>query len=545
MKFACDKCKTRYSIGEERVRGKILKIRCKNCANVITVREGMAGDDIGAAPSAAHGDHRSRPTTAGPLTSSAGSGAGAAAGPRSPQAPAPPQEEWYVSLDGVQAGPMLLAEARRWVASKPHDADLHCWNEGFEDWLPVAQVSQLRDARPRFASSPAPPPLPEKPLFASTLASIQNESSGRTRTSGQSASPSSLAPAPTPMAAKPTNLGARPASPSSAQPSRGTAAPAAPGAGTSSPPRNAFDLGGLTGALPALPAATEPAPITVKSVLEDDDDMSIGEVSRVVKLADLVPKTRPKASTGTTGTQPRIGMSTGSAARISSPRVLPSDLGMNVNPAYVSAITAPSPDESFVARSFAERHRRGMLALIAVSAALVLGLIVAVGFVVSNNSGEIGGGLGGMKQIDTSRPEDIVRRQVALATPGSASTTPHHPKPRPTGKQHSNAFTQAAEDPKGNSLSASEIEDMAAKQGEGTKRCYMRAQKGAMGFEIGDIKKISVTLTVGKDGVVSGVQLSSHGTTSFGQCLIARIKGWRFRESPSGGTYRISLAFSS
>ena len=41
MKFLCDRCKTRYSIGDDRVRGKILKIRCKNCANVITVREGM------------------------------------------------------------------------------------------------------------------------------------------------------------------------------------------------------------------------------------------------------------------------------------------------------------------------------------------------------------------------------------------------------------------------------------------------------------------------------------------------------------------------
>ncbi|HET9621520.1 MAG TPA: zinc-ribbon domain-containing protein, partial [Kofleriaceae bacterium] len=41
MKFLCDRCNTRYSIGDERVRGKILKIRCKHCSNVITVREGM------------------------------------------------------------------------------------------------------------------------------------------------------------------------------------------------------------------------------------------------------------------------------------------------------------------------------------------------------------------------------------------------------------------------------------------------------------------------------------------------------------------------
>jgi predicted Zn finger-like uncharacterized protein len=40
MKFHCDRCKTRYSIADERVRGKILKIRCKNCSAVITVKEG-------------------------------------------------------------------------------------------------------------------------------------------------------------------------------------------------------------------------------------------------------------------------------------------------------------------------------------------------------------------------------------------------------------------------------------------------------------------------------------------------------------------------
>src|ERR1043166_678517 len=44
VKFLCDRCKTQYSIGDDRVRGKILKIRCKNCGNVITVREGMSSE---------------------------------------------------------------------------------------------------------------------------------------------------------------------------------------------------------------------------------------------------------------------------------------------------------------------------------------------------------------------------------------------------------------------------------------------------------------------------------------------------------------------
>jgi predicted Zn finger-like uncharacterized protein len=39
MKFVCDKCRTKYTIADEKVRGKVLKIRCKNCGNIIEVRE--------------------------------------------------------------------------------------------------------------------------------------------------------------------------------------------------------------------------------------------------------------------------------------------------------------------------------------------------------------------------------------------------------------------------------------------------------------------------------------------------------------------------
>jgi predicted Zn finger-like uncharacterized protein len=42
MKFSCERCQTRYSIGDEKVRGKVLKIRCKTCGNIVVVREQMA-----------------------------------------------------------------------------------------------------------------------------------------------------------------------------------------------------------------------------------------------------------------------------------------------------------------------------------------------------------------------------------------------------------------------------------------------------------------------------------------------------------------------
>ncbi|MFH2005745.1 MAG: GYF domain-containing protein [bacterium] len=43
MKFVCSKCKTKYTISDEKVHGKVLKIRCKNCSSVIEVREPTSG----------------------------------------------------------------------------------------------------------------------------------------------------------------------------------------------------------------------------------------------------------------------------------------------------------------------------------------------------------------------------------------------------------------------------------------------------------------------------------------------------------------------
>ena len=42
MRIVCDNCATKYSISDEKVRGKVFKIRCKNCSHVIIVR----GDSV-------------------------------------------------------------------------------------------------------------------------------------------------------------------------------------------------------------------------------------------------------------------------------------------------------------------------------------------------------------------------------------------------------------------------------------------------------------------------------------------------------------------
>jgi predicted Zn finger-like uncharacterized protein len=94
MKFSCDKCNTRYSIADERVRGRVLKIRCKACNHVITVRE---PDPLPSEPHAVSDEHTVVST--GPLSTAA---------PPSTEAP----DEWYVSFDGDQEGPLPLQRAR-------------------------------------------------------------------------------------------------------------------------------------------------------------------------------------------------------------------------------------------------------------------------------------------------------------------------------------------------------------------------------------------------------------------------------------------------
>ncbi len=42
MKFICDKCSAKYSIADEKIRKKVLKIRCKKCSHVIIVRDPQA-----------------------------------------------------------------------------------------------------------------------------------------------------------------------------------------------------------------------------------------------------------------------------------------------------------------------------------------------------------------------------------------------------------------------------------------------------------------------------------------------------------------------
>ncbi|MEK6607314.1 MAG: AgmX/PglI C-terminal domain-containing protein [Myxococcota bacterium] len=265
MKFACDKCKTKYSISDEKVRRKILKIRCKSCGQIITVQEAAsAAEGQGGATSSAEGaldsaldaafakartdeaepkgDHaaqkrddpgptvKMKPISAGdvrarlakkPLSapgpakassaevpaaakaedeakdarSREGAPAEAEAKPRAKPPAAPvaggksetpvvrlvpksgkapalaADEEWYLTVEGQQFGPMQLVELQARLRRGEAGEDDHVWCEGFDAWLSIKDAPELRT---HFHPKPPPPPpggrMPTpRPIPAATL----------------------------------------------------------------------------------------------------------------------------------------------------------------------------------------------------------------------------------------------------------------------------------------------------------------------------------------------------------------------------------------
>ena len=124
MKFYCDNCQAKYQIADDKVRGKILKIRCKNCNHTIVVRE-----------------------------------------PHLPQAASPPalptaaaQIQWHYALNGQTYGPYDESTLKAMFASGELTDACYIWQASFgATWKPALQVplflasiEQGKTRRPQF-----------------------------------------------------------------------------------------------------------------------------------------------------------------------------------------------------------------------------------------------------------------------------------------------------------------------------------------------------------------------------------------------------------
>lgn len=118
MKFDCDQCGTRYNIADEKVRRKVLKIRCRVCEHVITVR----GADL---------DKNDPDDEAASVDTTDG---------------------WFAAPDGEEIGPMPLERLQSLVEAGEVGVDTLVWCEGMPDWIAVGAVPELVGHLPKGSS---------------------------------------------------------------------------------------------------------------------------------------------------------------------------------------------------------------------------------------------------------------------------------------------------------------------------------------------------------------------------------------------------------
>jgi predicted Zn finger-like uncharacterized protein len=129
MKIVCDACSAKYSIADEKVRGKVFKIRCKKCSNIIVVR-GSAGEGAADQPAPTF-EKETKVFDYSGYDNAAD--AAAAAGVSEDQV-------WHLVIDQEQIGPMTVAEVKERFDRGEVDADSYVWREGFGDWERLADV---------------------------------------------------------------------------------------------------------------------------------------------------------------------------------------------------------------------------------------------------------------------------------------------------------------------------------------------------------------------------------------------------------------------
>lgn len=137
MKISCQSCAAKYTIADEKVVGKVIKIKCKKCSSTIVVN----GND---------------PAVLAQLGGDGGAGDDQATQLASrPPEPLPPNpDEWTVSVTDDDQRTMTTAQILAEYGAGGLSSDTYVWKDGMGDWLPLHQVPELA---PLLAATGAAP----------------------------------------------------------------------------------------------------------------------------------------------------------------------------------------------------------------------------------------------------------------------------------------------------------------------------------------------------------------------------------------------------
>jgi predicted Zn finger-like uncharacterized protein len=115
MKISCGSCGAKYTVSDEKVHGKTVKVKCRKCSAVIVV------------------------SSTGEVQTTGGSSAGASASVGG-------DVTYTVSVSDTDQRSMTMAEIVKAYNEGGIDAETYVWAEGMDDWQPLKDVDVIVDA---------------------------------------------------------------------------------------------------------------------------------------------------------------------------------------------------------------------------------------------------------------------------------------------------------------------------------------------------------------------------------------------------------------
>jgi len=179
LNFSCDKCGRKYSVADDRVGDKGVKIRCKHCQHLILVtpppvvgaeestrmvsleelqRGGVASASAKPVPTPARGSSGAGAKGGGGARAARAEVAASPERPSSTSAPAPspwegeatravvapdPNAQWFAMVKGQQLGPFDLRGLSGKVKQREVGLKTFVWHEGMADWKRAEELPEL------------------------------------------------------------------------------------------------------------------------------------------------------------------------------------------------------------------------------------------------------------------------------------------------------------------------------------------------------------------------------------------------------------------
>jgi predicted Zn finger-like uncharacterized protein len=190
LNFSCPQCQRRYVIADEKVAGKAVRLRCKNCQAVIALQgpplQEEAPPEEGATRAFSLEDMERLKAAERALARPA------PAAPAPVRPAAPPPASWYAMVQGQQVGPLSEEGLRAQVAAGAIGARNFLWREGLAEWKRGAELAELAHLWPAPVPAAAPArasaPVAGGSAPAPGAQAVSRQAAGAQAVSGQAVS---------------------------------------------------------------------------------------------------------------------------------------------------------------------------------------------------------------------------------------------------------------------------------------------------------------------------------------------------------------------